>query len=137
MILWVDAFEAVALFGIVVLLFLSVASEPNHRMQRSTSVVVGGQEGTDGSSEVPVEEDAASSATVRVTIEPTFSRCFTHFGLFVGLLSLVAFVADILRFVDWKLFGKVAMVMDGVLGIAFLPMWLLWLGCLLPKATRR
>merc|ERR1712127_124058 len=69
--------------------------------------------------------------------EPTFSRCFTHFGLFVGLLSLVAFVADILRFVDWKLFGKVAMVMDGVLGIAFLPMWLLWLGCLLPKATRR
>mmetsp|Transcript_16761 Transcript_16761/g.30147 ORF Transcript_16761/g.30147 Transcript_16761/m.30147 type:complete len:384 (+) Transcript_16761:157-1308(+) len=153
---WVDAFEGLALFGIVVLLFYSVAKEPKFKVQRSSSVIVssetegGAEDVNDGGGGVvltEVDDGAASTSpppqsafgavTTKVAIKPTFSKCFTWFGLFVGMLSLVDFLADVLRFLNWKIFGTIAMAMNALLGVVFLPIWLLCLARQLPEATMR
>jgi len=154
--LWVDAFEGLALFGIVVLLFYSVAKEPKFKTHISSSVInsseseVGAEDvnnGGGGDAVIEVDEGAASASpppqsafggvTTKVAIKPTFSKCFTWFGLFVGMLSLVDFIADVLRFLNWKTFGTIAMAMNALLGVVFLPIWLLCLASQLPEATMR
>jgi len=147
MLLWVDAFEAMALFGIVVILFYSVASEPKFKTKRSSSIVVN-SETEDGADAVDEDDNAPSSSaappasafagvTTKVPIEPTFSKCFVWYGLFIGLLAVVDFLADVLRFIDWKLFGRIALATDALLGVLFLPIWILLLGRQLPAATER
>lgn len=171
MLLWIDAFEALALFGIVVVMFYSISSEPKFRTKRtaaSQSIVVNsesedvGADAASGSaastSTSGVVGDTELSGTVyrsdskpsstpppsafaavssKVAVKPTFTKCFAYYGLFVGLLALVDFVADVLRFINWPLFGRIAMATNILLGVVFLPIWLLCLARQLPVATER
>ena len=81
--------------------------------------------------------DNATEMTTEVPVQATFSKCLANYGLFVGLLALLDFVADLLRFVNWPLFGRMAMIMNILLGVIFLPVWLLCLARELPSATER
>lgn len=147
MLLWVDAFEALALFGIVIVLFYSVYTEPRFKTKRSSSIIINSEseDGTDAASgetndSVPSTSPppaAFAAVTTKVPLEPTFSKCFVWFGLFVGLLAVVDFLADVLRFVDWRVFGTIAMATNALLGVIFLPIWILCLGRQLPMATER
>jgi len=146
MLLWVDAFEALALFGIVVILFASVAREPKFRTQRSASVLVEGADaasggtggaGAPGAAGPPPPAAFAAGGAARVAVPPTFSKCFLWYGLFVGLLALVDFLADVLRFVDWRVFGRIAIATNALLGVIFLPLWILCLAQQLAAATER
>ena len=154
MVLWIDAFEALALLGIVVVLFYSVASEPKFKVKRNSSIVVENEDNADaasGSGTSVVSADtglsatggatpppsAFASVTSKIPVKPTFTKCFTYYGLFVGLLAMLDFLADVLRFVDWKLFGRIAMTTNALLGVVFLPIWLLILAKQLPEATDR
>lgn len=140
--LWVDAFEGLALFGIVVLLFYSVAKEPKFKMQRSSSDMIS-SESEEGADDVgathtsPPPQSAFGGVTTKVAIKPTFSKCFTWFGLFVGMLALVNFIVDVLRFLNWRTFRKIAIAINALLGVGFLPIWLLCLASQLPEATMR
>ena len=154
MLLWIDAFEALALLGIVIVIFYSVASEPKFKVKRSSSIVVENEDNADaasgsGTSVVSAETglsatgsatpppSAFASVTSKIPVKPTFTRCFTYYGLFVGLLAMLDFLADVLRFVNWKLFGRIAMATNALLGVVFLPIWLLILAKQLPEATDR
>ena len=149
LILWVDAFEAIALFGVTVLLFYSVRTEPRFRVRREPSIIIDSSEDTPDASTTEADEmanetppspqpkTAFSSGTARVTLAPTFKRPFIYYGLFVGVLSLADFVFDILRFLDWMLFGSLAATFQLVLGVVLLPIWLLCLARQLPQATER
>mmetsp|Transcript_24302 Transcript_24302/g.52072 ORF Transcript_24302/g.52072 Transcript_24302/m.52072 type:complete len:362 (+) Transcript_24302:225-1310(+) len=140
MLLWVDAFEAMALFGIMFVIFYSVATEPRFKLVRGAAPTIvaedGGADEASGA-EGGAESETDSTTTTRVAIERSFSKCFIWFGLLVGLLAGVDFLADCLRFVNWKVFGTVAMTTNVVLGVVFLPLWLLCLGYQLPLATHR
>lgn len=61
MLLWVDAFESLAVFGIVAVFFFSIGTEPKHRLVSKAK-----------------EQSADGSATdvARVTVQPTFRRRF-------------------------------------------------------------
>jgi len=72
-----------------------------------------------------------------VPVEPTFSQGFLRYGLCVGVLALVDFLADVLRFVDWRIFGSLAVATDALLGVVFLPAWILCLAQQLAAATER
>jgi hypothetical protein len=147
MLLWIDAFESLALFGIVSIMFYSVETEPNFSSRRrgninasssaSPIVVVDDEDGSTPSPAGATIDAATGVTTSKVPIEPTFSSCFVTYGLFVGLLALLDFVCDILRFVDWALFGRMERVMTIALGCIFLPLWLLCLARELPRATER
>ena len=133
MVLWVDSFEALALFGIVSLMFHSVAREPKFRLRPVVSPVAE-RDGGDGSGNgAPTPLPAAT----RVRVEPTFSSGFLWYGLFVGWWALMDFLADVLRFVDWPFFGRIAMVTNALLGVVFLPVWILCLAQQLAAATER
>jgi hypothetical protein len=141
MLLWIDAFESLALFGIVSVIFYSVETEPRFLAKRrnnnaAPAIVVENTWNEDGAS---LSSGAAAGAgtTSKVPVKPTFSYCFASYGLFVGLLALLDFVADVLRFVNWSMFGRMAMAMNVVLGVIFLPIWILFLACELPAATER
>lgn len=156
MTLWIDAFESLALFGIVALIFYSVMAEPKYKMKRSASqsIVVNGESseddgadaasGTSGSTasttapaSTSPPQSAFAAVSTKVPIKPTFTKCFAWFGLFIGTLAIVDFLADVLRFVDWKFFGRIAMATNVLLGAIFLPIWLLCLARQLPMATER
>ena len=148
MILWVDAFETLAMFGIVTVLYYSVSSEPKFK-NRPTNVIQDDQSaGNDSLDRLEVEIDTTTNPdgnkpptsafeTIKVPIEPTFNKCFTYYGLFIGATSLVDFVADVLRFVNWKLFGRIAMAINVVVGVILLPIWLLIFARQLPAATEK
>lgn len=167
MLLWIDAFEAMALFGIFVVIFYSVATEPKFRMKRNSSILVesehdeGDTTGADaasgasassgvvGNTELsgtvyrsdspspPPPSSAFAAVSSKVPVQPTFTKCFAWYGLFVGLLAVLDFVADVLRFVNWRLFGRISMATNALVGCIFLPIWLLCLASQLPAATER
>ena len=172
MLLWIDAFEALALFGIAVVLFHSITTEPTFRLKRESQSIVreielemeeedeGGADAGSGtvtsgiviggdteltelsssgrrSSSAPPPQSAFTPVSTKVPVKATFTRCFAWYGLFVGLLALTDFVADVLRFLNWKLFGSIAMATNILLGVIFLPIWLLCLARQLPEATER
>lgn len=154
MLLWIDAFEALAIFGIVAVIFYSVATEPKFKTKRSSSIIVENEDGADAASGSaaalgePVVSAAPSTSpspptaafaavSTKTPIKPTFPKCFAWYGLFIGLLAILDFLADVLRFVDWKLFGTMAMATNALLGVIFLPIWLLCLARHLPEATER
>lgn len=97
-ILWVDAFEWLALFGIFALIY--------------TSLIVDGY---------------ANSS------EMTFSIRWAKLGLVIGALSLIAFVADVLRFLSWRTFSVVRIFVTVVNTLILFPLWLIYLGRQLPK----
>jgi hypothetical protein len=163
MLLWIDSFEALAIFGIVVIIWYSVGMEPKFKhVQRSSSLSVDTgvasvnnspendnvaatmeetEESLDDDSQGPTTQQppsaafAAVSTSTKVEVKPTFTKCFTYYGLFVGLLSLIDFVATVLRFVNWPLFGKIAMATEVLVGIICLPIWLLIFAKQLGRAT--
>ena len=151
MLLWVDAFESLAVFGIVAAMHFSIGTEPRHRL------VSGAKEQSAGGS---------ASDIARVTVQPTFRRRFVsewqmkvssqrprttpklteltslgtsqaYYGLFVGVLALLNFIFDVLRFVDWRSFGNLALLLQVTVRVIFLPIWLLCLARQLPVATER
>ena len=154
MLLWIDAFESLALFGIVVVLFYSVATEPKFKQKRlkNSWIVVEdatASSGTDtdaaGADDASLVQPSSSTPppaafadlSTKVPISPSFTKCFIYYGLFVGVLALLDFLADVLRFLNWRVFGTMSMAMNVLLGVIFLPIWLLCLGRQLPKATER
>jgi hypothetical protein len=95
-ILWIDAFEWLALAGIYILIFVSLRA------------------------------DRDSSST-------TFSMKWAHLGLILGGLSIVAFLADTLRFLSWRLMSTIEMFVAVVNTLILFPVWLIWLGRQLPR----
>lgn len=143
MLLWIDAFESLALFGIVSVIFYSIETEPRFEVKRRNDdaapaiVVENTWNEDDASPSSGAAAGAAGGTTTKVPVKPTFSQCFAIYGLFVGLLALLDFVADVCRFVNWSVFGRMAMAMNLVLGVFLLPIWLLVLAKELPAATAR
>jgi hypothetical protein len=154
MTVWVDAFESLAMFGIVYLLFFSVSTESKYKTKRSSDRIPDDQgldlDDSDNMDRIGVELDAISNpdtnqpptsafngVSPKVEIPPTFNKCFINYGLFIGAISIIDFVADVLRFVNWKVFGRLAMAINVVVGVVLLPIWLLIFAKQLPAATER
>jgi hypothetical protein len=55
--------------------------------------------------------------------------------LFIGLLGLLEFVSEILRFEGFKTFGPIAIVYAILNRLILMPAWIISLGFMLPKAT--
>ena len=96
-ILWIDAFEWLALAGIYILIFVSL------RADRDSSGVT------------------------------TFSMKWAYLGLVLGVLSLIAFLADTLRFLSWRLMSSLEMFVAILNTLILFPVWLIWLGRQLPR----
>lgn len=165
MLLWVDAFEAVALFGIAVVMFYSVTTEQKFSnvssvVESNINILVDAANTNDISPDAALNteefsgsvHDSASSQPSRTPlpsafnagislsippIQPTFTKCFANFGLFIGFSALLDFFADILRFINWHIFGKIALATNILIGVVLLPTWLLILSRQLPAATER
>lgn len=73
----------------------------------------------------------------RVVDSTTFGCCWNSLGLFIALLSLLDFVAEVLRLDGFQLFGTVAFVYSFFNRLIFLPIWLIMLGCKLPYAAMK
>ena len=95
-VLWVDAFEWLALAGIYILIFVSLRA------------------------------DRDSSST-------TFSMKWAYLGLILGGLSIVAFLVDTLRFLSWRLMSTIEMFVAVLNTMILFPVWLIWLGRMLPR----
>ena len=63
-----------------------------------------------------------------------FSRIWNALGLFIGFLSLLDFITEILRIVNFNVFSRIAFVYGTMNRLVFLPVWLLLLGWNLPYA---
>ncbi len=63
-----------------------------------------------------------------------FSIWFNALGLAIGMFSLLDFITEILRVVDFRVFSRLAFVYAAVNRLVFLPVWLLLLGWKLPQA---
>ena len=148
MILWVDAFETLAMFGIVSILFYSVATEPKYKTKsvegdfddtRSDMDRIGVELEEFGSTRrLNFNEPPASAFShTKIPIPRTFNKCFLYYGLFIGGLCIIDFIADVLRFVNWMVFGRLAMAINVVVGVILLPIWLLIFAKQLPIATER
>jgi len=111
MLLWIDAFESLALFGFMIVMHVSVSRE-------------GAEMG----------KGFTDSSSPRLH---TFTKAFALYGLFVGLLCGLDFLAYALRFVNFLTFMRMARYMHIILGVVFFPIWLLCLAWQLPKATQR
>lgn len=164
MLLWIDSFEALTIFGIVLIIWYSVGLEPKFKYVKKrsalsveTGVVAGSPEsasiviedeeeteesvGDDSQVVAPTTQQPPSSAFeavseyTKVEVKPTFTKCFTYYGLFVGFLSAIDFVAAVLRFINWPLFSKIAMATQILVGVIFLPIWLLMFAKQLGRAT--
>lgn len=91
---WIDAFEWLALFGILTFTFISVKT---------------------------------------LTHKP-FGYKWASFGLFIALMSLIDFAADVLRLKSFTTFNKMAAVTSAINGLVLLPIWLVLLSKQLPNA---
>jgi len=130
MIVWIATFESLAVFGIVYLVFYSVAAEPKYK-----TIEHGKSKG--GEDNEVVDETASTNRlqTTTLQIEPTFTRAFISYGLFIGVLAFFDFVATVMRYIKWQPFDEIALYIDILLGCLFLPIWILCLGNQLPDAT--
>ncbi len=100
MILYIDAFEWICLFFIMVFIHISVRRWRVH--------------------------DAV-----------TFGACWNSLGLFIGLLSVLDFVAEILRLDGFQIFGPIAFWYSAVNRLLLIPLWLILLGLRLPYAVMK
>lgn len=71
----------------------------------------------------------------RVHDTTTFGIGWNSLGLFIGLLALLDFVAEVLRMDGFRIFGRVAFWYAAVNRLVLLPGWLLVLGWRLPYAA--
>jgi hypothetical protein len=152
MILWVDAFETLTMFGIVTVIYYSVSSEPKYHSKRSSGTVEdesAGLDGSDSMDRIGVEMDTISNPdstpplaafnglSSKVAISSTFNKCFINYGLFLGAVSVIDFIVDVLRFANWKVFGRISIAINVIVGAILLPIWLLIFAKQLPVATER
>jgi len=100
MVIFIDAFEWIILFVVLVLVHISVRKWRVH--------------------------DASS-----------FGACWNSIGLFIALLSLLDFIAEILRLDGFQLFGQIAFWYAAANRLVLLPLWLIILGCRLPYASMK
>ena len=56
-------------------------------------------------------------------------------GLFLSALCIIGFAFDVLRFVSWAVAGIGLAVMSLLIEMIFLPIWLLWLACVLRRIS--
>jgi hypothetical protein len=61
---------------------------------------------------------------------------WASFGLVVAAFCIVDFAAEILRLADWRTFSKIAFGTSLMLRLVLLPVWLVWLARLIPKAMK-
>jgi hypothetical protein len=72
--------------------------------------------------------------SVKRQTERLLSLSWASLGLVMGLLSLIDFAADILRLESWRTFSEIAFGITMLNRLVLLPVWLIWLGCQLPRA---
>lgn len=65
----------------------------------------------------------------------TFGACWNSLGLFIGLLSILDFVSEILRIDGFQIFGPIAFWYGSVNRLILIPLWLIILGRRLPYAV--
>lgn len=65
----------------------------------------------------------------------TFGSVWNALGLFIGLMCVLEFVAEVLRLDGYKTFGLIAFWYSGVNRLVLIPTWLILLGCRLPYAS--
>jgi hypothetical protein len=70
----------------------------------------------------------------RMEDQTSFGRRWNGLTLFLGLLCLLEFVAEILRFEGFKSFGPIAMLYAALNRLILMPAWILALGFMLPRA---
>mmetsp|Transcript_1242 Transcript_1242/g.1601 ORF Transcript_1242/g.1601 Transcript_1242/m.1601 type:complete len:314 (-) Transcript_1242:119-1060(-) len=69
------------------------------------------------------------------TCEPKFfARRWSFLGLIIGSLCWLTFISDILRFVSWRFFMGVALVGSVMNSFILIPLWLVLLAFMLPRA---
>jgi hypothetical protein len=73
----------------------------------------------------------------RTTDQSTFGACWNLIGLFIGLLSVLDFVAEILRLDGFRTFRKIAYWYASINRLILLPIWLILLGIQLPYAIMK
>mmetsp|Transcript_21330 Transcript_21330/g.31247 ORF Transcript_21330/g.31247 Transcript_21330/m.31247 type:complete len:277 (+) Transcript_21330:176-1006(+) len=95
LVLWVDAFEWLALFGVLLTIFTSARTEK----------------------------------------EPSFGKHWANFGVFIAVLCLVDFLANIAIFDERGLFMIITIVISIANTLIFIPVWLLFLARQLPLAS--
>ena len=64
----------------------------------------------------------------------SFGARWNALSLFIGLLCMLEFIAEILRFEGFKYFGPVALIYAVLNRLILMPAWILALGFMLPKA---
>jgi len=67
----------------------------------------------------------------------TFGGCWNSMGLFIGLLSFLDFIAEILRLDGFRLFGPIVFAYASINRCILLPIWLIQLGFKLPYAAMK
>jgi len=67
----------------------------------------------------------------------TFGGCWNSMGLFIGLLALLDFVAEVLRLDGFRLFGPIVFAYASINRCILLPIWLILLGFRLPYAAMK
>lgn len=65
-----------------------------------------------------------------------FGKGWAFFGVLIACLNVFDIAAEILRFVNWNVFGHVAMYISSANQIVFFPIWLVWMGVQLAAAPR-
>jgi hypothetical protein len=72
--------------------------------------------------------------SIRSQSEQVFSMKWATFGAILGVLCIVDFLADVLRFQSFSSFGMLANVITFLNHSIFFPIWIYWLGKQLPMA---
>lgn len=63
-----------------------------------------------------------------------FSMKWALYGVIIGGLCSIVFVADLLRYNAWGFFGGIAFTVSLITKFVLIPVWLIWLAIQLPKA---
>ena len=66
-----------------------------------------------------------------------WSSQWAMLGLCIGILSLVDFYANVLRFASWRVFSRIAFYVSMSMRLVLMPIWLLWLGRILHSVTMK
>lgn len=72
--------------------------------------------------------------SIWVKSERVLSIGWASFGLFLSLLSIVDFAADIMRYQNWRRYSHIAFFISSVNRLVLFPVWLIWLSFQIPKA---
>ncbi len=101
--LWINAFEWISIFCIMVILFFTIRSENKYHSYG------------------------------RTINSQTFGMKWASLGLVIGLLGLLEFVADLLRLRSWWTYFKISLVVRSMNMLVLVPVYLIVLGRQLPK----